>query len=988
MNRDKLLSNKVKRSNFKGIMPHIKGLPPSPNWSNRFTVINFGTNLLYLTNSYICNIDLTKKEFFQLLNCNQLDNLDKPAILTQLDNLSILMITTKGYFIIFHSYSNFNKEDTRVYFIELKEFFKFVELDSQPKALLNIHEDRLLFIGTSNGKLLAFSYEYKHSNSEMNEIINSDIKYLYEISLGLNNYITDMRYYHAWHVLIVVAFNGDFYMYRYSEKGVEKVMEIEMDRKTIYSFDYIVIDGVMKISAIDKNGTLNLYQVCEEDEMFKTVRLYYDKNRYNDKGIQEKFVMFTTKVLTLGNDYRVIVTSNKGKIYYTTINMGEESKAIFKELSDNPHTLAIYNILNIESKIYFISADWMISCFNTDLIFESDIKCLGTKPKTTKVKGYTNKNLYLLSEECHLYRYNFAKLNGLSSSLRKLSRLINNIYLLEQAKFNENIFAITSEDKVIYIYDFNNDIIINKFHLDKRPTHLIFNSKRKYLSNTFTNDKVNKTVNELFSETEEYELLYISCSEKIVVWDYINDKTNNIYFDCHIKYNIVIPLKNDDMLLINLSSPEIKISLFNQLLVVDLLSFKHNFTEGNFCDYFLTDENFFILVIENQHDLKLVSFCKDYLKDLFSNEEDVSKSYTTYLNKYNKIKASLKGKKLYTELLFTGFTNSVVSGLSVLKEYCIKDEKLFLRLAICQIDGVIKVYEITLEEQLKLILRYSISAHLGRVNEVCWLNHFTITSTSIDHSLKLWNVNLCKDLDLLVEHKNIHMDNKPDSHKMTNSFTKINSIYLFQQSYKASQHFIVLFEKVYTEYSSDKVRDINDIEFNLFSLHRDSGLNYLTACRVVNYELLSCSELLNYNKVIGNIINLLLYKRYFGIDDQTGVFEKLKEKVNNSPIKIDNIIDIMDNYNNLDYLSEKYSSILKINFLILLKEKSYREAIDLCLQSQCYIDAIIIYKLSQFDNVELYFNILDRLRGFIYSKFIFQAQKLQKVVDVLKTYFK
>jgi hypothetical protein len=998
MNKEKsFLGNKTKRGNFKTTMAHIKGLPPSPNWSNRFTAITHNNNLLYLCGSSICNIDLTKKEFFQLLNCNQLEFPDKPGILTTLDAASVLVVSTRGYFVIYHTYNNPN--DTRIYFKELKEFFKFVELDATPKSIINVRESRMLFVGSSTGQLLAFSYEFRHSNSENKEIVNSDIKFQYEISLGLNNYTTDIRYYAEWGVVMLSTFNGEFYMYRFGNKSLEKVIEIETDRKTIFSFDFVISDDIMKVTTVDKNGTMCFYEIIRDDEGgFKCTRLYYEKNRFNDKGIEEKFVMFTTKIVqdVKNGCFNIIITSNRGKVFYASFPGDENgSKPNFKELSDNPHTMAIFNILSIESKIYLVSADWVISCFNNEFIFESDIRCLGTKPKSMKIGTTASKNLYLLSEDSQLYRYNYTKtINGLSSSLRKLSKHgMRNPIAIEQAKFNENIFAILDHDEsyTIYIYDFNTDMVINKFTVKKKPSCMVFSSKRKYMGNLFTNDKVNKTVNELFSEIEEYDLLYIGCSSEVIVWDYIADKFNRVDFDCQIGNGVLLPLgnQNEDIMLMNFAKNKIKLFIFNQMLAIELISLEHNATEGNHCDYFLTEENFFIFAIENQHDLKLISFCKDYIKELKNNDDNILDNYSSYTKRYNKLTAGVADTML-TVLFFKGFTNSVISSIAVLKEYCIKDDQLLIRFAVSHIDGVIKVYEIVLGTQLKLLLRYSINAHLSRITEILWLGNSTIASISLDHSLKLWNILLCKDVDLLIEHRNnTHIDNKPDSHKLVNNFIKINSSCLFQQSYKASQAFTALFEKEYTDYNPDRVKDISDIEFNLFSLHRDTGLNYLTACKAVEYELLTCCESLNYNKVVANIINLLLYRKYFGIDgDTNAIISRLKDKVGGTTIKIENVVDILENYTNADYLSEKYSNVIKVNYFILIKEGSYREAIDLCLSSQCFIDAIVIYKLSCLDTPEVYFDILTRLRGFIYSKFIFQAQKLQKVIDTLRNYFK
>jgi hypothetical protein len=1008
MEKDKFLGNKIKRTNFKGIMPHLRGIPPAPNWANRFTALTHGNNLLYISNNYICNIDLKKKEFFQLININQIDQQDKPSIIANLNNTNLLLLSTKGYFIVLQNYNNFNKEDVRVYFKEVKGFYKFEEL-ATPKSILNIKESNLLIIGDNKGQLVSFKYQI--SEIDINSISdneNNDIKLCYEINLGMNNYITDLNYFNPWRCLFVATFSGDFYIYKYSDDGnIVKLVTFDTDAhfKTIYSFDYIAINNILNLSIIDKNGSMFIYEISNRDEKLSYSKVLMEKNKFNDKNIEEKFVIFTLKYVSLNNsEFLLFATSNKGKIFYSTFNQSTNINNItFKELSDNPHSMPIFNILENDSKLYFISADWTISCFNKELMSESGIYCLGNRPKQIQFTNYLSKSLFLISEESYFYKYLFSKpVNGLSITLRKLGKLneFKNIVFCKQANFNENIFAIIGGENVICIYDYSADVVLNKNYLDFKPKTFLFNSKRhvQNLQNR-NNEKVKNAVNDLFSEKNEFELLYVAGDNFILIWDYINNKTNKIYLDFGVKECTLVPLnnENEDLLLISISKnhENIKINLLNQILNFDLFTheIKLNTTEHQHFDYFLMENHFFIFIIENQHDLKIFSLEKEFLKLLTTNENPILENYSNYFSKYNSIQNGLN-KKLFTELNFKGFSNCVITCLTVLKEYSLHNEQMVIRLAISQQDGVIKIYEAVLENYLKLILRYSINAHYGRITELAWLGTHTICSTAFDHSLKLWNINLCKDLDLLVEYKdNAYLDFKKETVKLTNNFIKASSLSLFQQSYKLSEEFLANFEKAYSSENDLNVLT-DDIEINLFSLYKDTGVNFITASKVLLFELTSSVENSNLNKTLLNIVNLALYCKYFSIDSfNEGVFiEKLTDRLNitNAPhglIKIENIADILQHYSDLDYLSEKYSNILKINFCILLKEKTYSEVINLCLDSQCFIDAIIIFKLSRSEDFNVYFNILERLRGFIYSKHVFQSQKILKITEILKNYF-
>ena len=71
----------------KTLYKHIKGVPPSPIWGNRFnSLIHNNTNLLYISNTNIICINLINKVFTQMLSSNLFSPKDKPSIIIELFN--------------------------------------------------------------------------------------------------------------------------------------------------------------------------------------------------------------------------------------------------------------------------------------------------------------------------------------------------------------------------------------------------------------------------------------------------------------------------------------------------------------------------------------------------------------------------------------------------------------------------------------------------------------------------------------------------------------------------------------------------------------------------------------------------------------------------------------------------------------------------------------------------------------------------------------
>ena len=185
------------------------------------------------------------------------------------------------------------------------------------------------------------------------------------------------------------------------------------------------------------------------------------KNKFNDKSIKDDYCFYCHKSIQIKDDDQkdqifFIITSNKGKAYiinYINIlnleqtNNKQHSVCNFIELSENPHSMCIFNIITFQNKFILVSSDKLISIWQSlDFQFEYDIKTINSKPKRLLFSNFSNKHLFLENEGNCLLQYNFKKeINGIQIASRKSYNLVKErqtITKIFQSNFNENIFAL------------------------------------------------------------------------------------------------------------------------------------------------------------------------------------------------------------------------------------------------------------------------------------------------------------------------------------------------------------------------------------------------------------------------------------------------------------------------------------------------------------------------------------------------------------------
>jgi len=588
-------------------MNNRRGIPPLPNWSNRFSSIIIEDNLLYLSNNYIVNIDLYNKQFIQLIHSSlnvYFEN--KFSVICKIKDISNKVNEASHMFIAVDSSGNvcfFNKikeknqnpersnykertiEEIRasnesvcfreeryiskigrsviktILNVNLKNYYK--NTNNKCKYEEHLFQDlNIVLLGDINGNIdiLEYFYNEKEKKIQMDKNKFTSI----QISKGI---CTDMIFIPQKNIFIFSTTYGTIEFYSILEKNKNESEILYKNQNTllilthlyesnlsfIFSLDYFLSNNFEQInlSIIDKNGSFALkslyfkdillvkdyfsnlkilpYENSENNDLKENLIDYnfcfriLEKNKFNNKGIQDQYLFFAHKIIlkyTNEKYFEIFFTSNKGKIYYTSIffqdylistqnNIGLKLK--YQEVPENPHNKDIFSIIHYnENKLIFISADGVISLFNhNSKFFEMDFITVRFRPSAFVENLNKGKTLFFYDEGNNLLKYNYDKLkNGLQALGRNPVKIKNsdkkyvffeknlNINKKEikdclkiknciQASFNENIFALLEYNYILKsyslsVYDFESDTRIYRRDLLFKIKSMQFAFERKF----------------------------------------------------------------------------------------------------------------------------------------------------------------------------------------------------------------------------------------------------------------------------------------------------------------------------------------------------------------------------------------------------------------------------------------------------------------------------------------------------------------------------
>lgn len=642
------------------------------------------------------------------------------------------------------------------------------------------------------------------------------------------------------------------------------------------------------------------------------------------------------------------------------------------------------------------------------------------------------------------------------------------IILVKQSNYDENVFCLIEQTKGneinILIVNFLYDITLNKMKIASgKILDLLFSSNRLFKDESLTDgnnyivnleDKENENSNlgkkkiklmqsikDMFSTNKSYELMYIILDNgELLIWDYISNKSKKIViFDCKLKKNVklskIIPLNTlDEDFMIILETDKIEFLILNQIIFNNIFILEKKEDLQLISDYYLDNNSNTLLLFylsertDSQEKLRVLNFSMAF--DICSSHK-IKESYQEMSLKKTKLNSYfINQTNCVQELIVNNFNQKKCKTFKINHKH---NSNNIAHILSEFSDGIIRINEFHFTKKnntidsFKLVLKYNIKIHYNSIIDSIFLDSHSIASTANDHSLKLWNLNSCKDLNLVTDfNSNINTENiKPSIEKIVNTktnsnnnvantiFNKINSVCFYQQSNKNSEEFLKQFEEFYK--NTDLIFPTNIEEFHLdfyiFSYINKSEENFISAEILINKEFNNCLES-NSFKSFNSLLFLSQLGRKFDINFNLkgNSFENLlNEKINNltnssqivNSFKYENLLEIMNLINlSKSYLDEnrglyqklldKFSNENFSNklFIILLNTllENYEEAISTCLNCNLYVEGIIIFKLTRNTNFTLYNQILAKFQKFLSQKNIFQAIKCQKVIEILNKY--
>ena len=684
--------NKKKRNNKsvinlqKNLFQQLKGIPSSPNWSNKFSSIIFNKYLIYISNCFVIVIELEKRIFLQILSSNNIINSDRLNVLCLIKD-KIFIISNLGKLIIFHFQEN--------------KFIEDLELENKYKKKFNKNIKCFDYIEKKN-----ILYVSNNENIEVYNVFEDNIKILISIPFLNENSIITIKHFENQNIYYLSLGLKNGIIEIFSVENFQNILKIENEKEMIFSLDYMN----NLLFSIDKNGTFKSYKINFEEKNFETILI--EKNKYNDKSINEQYLFFS--IFCISNN-KILITSNEGRIFIYNIESKEN-----KELAENPHKSSIFSIKLIEqfNQICFFSSDDLISFFSRDSFnFFYQINTISKKIKFISV---TKNIIYYLiqnnNEDIYLYKYNYTKsLNSLNTIKRKIDDK-NEVKEFQINKLKEGILILRTCLNRIYIYDFdNNSLIFDNFISDiinlkilssiliKDNIYLIEGSGNLIKLNIY-----NKNIVKYNIIDKEIQKIY---KARIITLDFI--KTDNI--------NIII-LYTEDNIYILFST-----NFYSRLILKISFKFLPSITLK---DEESTDNNLNIIIKDENH-LKLISINFSNLKI------NSPKNYQEYINYKEKLD---KYQPIFFQEKFDNFFQKNINNIKL------GNNNKFLS---CQSDGIVNYFSLNLEQNIINFL-YRIRTNYLIINNIFFINEDSFVVSSNELCLKIYSPKECILLNVKI----------------------------------------------------------------------------------------------------------------------------------------------------------------------------------------------------------------------------------------------
>lgn len=937
-NQDEKKKHNYNKPQLKTVYPFIRGIPPASNWSNHFTSLLFpgGKYLIYISNSFIIVLDLINKKFCQILSSYKISPKEKPNILLLLNNKKFLSIINSGDIVVFEC----NNGD----FIEDLKANKLNKVCQNTKCGVFDNEKNIMILSNEE-KIICYSIQYNG---------NYNIQKIYEI-----NNINEIEYFITEMILIkndsnnylAVSNNiGNIIIYQYNIVNYQQILLINNSKKeNIYNIIYD--KSTNSLFSINKSGTLNIYQLITKEEN----KLDYNTitnltNKFNDQSITEIYLYFSISFICLNDSTYILVSSNKGRIFLYNIKNNE-----FKEIAENPHKNSIYSIIFNSSmnQIIFFSSDYKISIFNIKYLDNNEpslnfLSCINTLPSKVKLlKQCYNKIyfLYQIQNQLFINYYDIKKEKNTIDSLQNkvkikhINDLSNNINNENNSiNFNLSLCKLINEETILLINK-KNEIIIYNIENEEIEYNFLFLSNEDLIIDILYEDNI---------------LYILYMSGKIIIYNTNTKKIEKYTISNLIEKGNILHLKNN-IILIGIKEHKSEIVQFYILKNYIYIKLKEIYIFGEFFSfqYLLQNYNFFYFyTLDNELKIYYMNMAKQY--EIIKDIDIKTIKYESYLDILNKLKNSITfiNEKYYG--FYSLFHRSDVKQ-NILKITNIAINEKFNM--ICSFsDGSIMYYVLDIDENNpnnyiinKIIYKYLIKVSFLSVNDAIFINNinndeknsnnFLFATTSSEQSLKITNPTDCNILNihfqpnLKINSNNINTSLGLNNNYIINkSFTNLFSNYFFTQSTKEAKIF------------SDN-----------FSVPED---------------------------INSSSIEVLLYS----------YFENNKEK-NMDSVKIIIEYAIKKNKNkkeNSKYIEEVSNFFTQKeqtdNKLIFGVEKDLNIIMDSLINYNCYVECLLFIKYKNL-GLNTFIQTLERIKKSIYIKQLFQATKIEKIIQYYKNKF-
>ena len=942
--KNKNNSNYKQSNQLKTIYPFVKGVPPSSNWSNHFTCLLFSDKkfLIYISNSFVVVIDLSIKNFSQILSSNKIMLKDKPNILIELNHEKFLIITNNGELIIF----TINNEN---YFIEDLSTNKLSKVIKKVKCGLYDKEQKLLILSNEES-IFIYSFEYEN---ELN------IYKVYEIDNAnhADYFITDMLLINHKHnteniKYLAVSNNiGNIILYNYDVIKYHQLFVINNSKKeNIFNLCYDQVNDLL--ASINKSGTLNIYKLNYTNEKIKYEKTLSLSNKFNDQTINEFYLYFSIAFI---NDFNLLVTSNQGRIFIYDIKNNN-----FKEIAENPHKNSIYTILfnNDSNQVIFFSSDYKISLFN---IFFSNTSepslnfkyCINTIPSKVKILGQYGKKIYFIYQIQHnLYvnSYNIKKdknfLETLQNKIKSFSNNDNNVndYDLNLCKLidEENVLLVNKKNEIV-IYNIDENIKKNSFsflNADYLVIDVIINENILYIlykkgiliKYNINNNKIEKY--KISNPINKGCLTYIR--NEFIIAIIKEDKTNIVKF---------LLIKN--YFLFKLSEVNISHDFVSQKIILP---------SDNFYYFYSIKDNFEIIYMNLNYQLDILNNVKfndinyqEYLKimdDFNKSVQTINKKKYIFNNLFQRNDVNKNNFKI-TNIIFNQDNDNMICSFS---------------------DGSVMYYSIDIDKREnnnyninKITYKYLIKANFLSINSSIFISNNDkkeevnisplFACTSLEQSLKIIDITNCNILNIYFKPKesngeeetNINDNNIENQINLKNNsnfiinkcFTNLFSSIFFIQSYKEAKKFFENFVLIEDLYDCS----IEQLIFSYFNNNKEK--NFYTIKKIVEFALQKSKNMKQHQIYIDKVCDYFMDKK---------------------------------SENNSEYL------------LIFESEKDKDKIIDSLINGYCYVESLLYVKYMSL-GLEEFIICLEKIKKSISTKQLFQVTKIEKIIQYYKKNF-